>query len=283
MPLLLGCSFKTYFSHARTLEWLRAVAETARQHPAVSDGRVELFALPQFPSIPEALETVAGSAGGGLVAIGAQDLAEHDEGAYTGEVSGAVLAELGCTLVEVGHAERRRLYGETEEVVAAKTTAALRNGLTPVLCVGEEDRMEADRAAEVVAAQIASALAPAREAGLTGQLVVAYEPVWAIGAAEPASAEHVVVVTGALRPRLRADTDLPGRIIYGGSAGPGLLPRIAAGVDGMFLGRFAHDPAAVTAILDEVLDLDPGTGLDGTDADAGRPGDGDAPPARAPR
>ncbi|WP_232821955.1 triose-phosphate isomerase family protein [Desertihabitans aurantiacus] len=283
MPLLLGCSFKTYFSHARTMEWLRAVAETARQHASVRDGRVELFALPQFPSIPEALETVAGSAGGGLVAIGAQDLAEHDEGAYTGEVSGAVLAELGCTLVEVGHAERRRLFGETEEVVAAKTTAALRNGLTPVLCVGEEDRMEADRAAEVVAAQIASALAPAREAGLTGQLVVAYEPVWAIGAAAPASAEHVVAVTGALRPRLRADTDLPGRIIYGGSAGPGLLPRIAAGVDGMFLGRFAHDPAAVTAILDEVLDLDQGTGLDGTDADAGRPGDGEAPPARAPR
>lgn len=250
--MLIGVSFKTWFSHARTLEWLRAVAATARGHAAVASGAVRLFAMPQFPTIPDAV-AIAVPAG---IAVGAQDIAEHDDGPWTGEVTGPVLAEVGATMVEVGHAERRTHFGETDAVVAAKTLAALRNGLTPVLCVGETERAEPQHAADVVRAQVDSALAPARAAGVTGAPVVAYEPVWAIGAPEPAPPRHVREVGSALRAHLADAPDA--RVIYGGGAGPGLLPRIAGGVDGMFLGRFAHDPAALATILDEVLTLDPG-------------------------
>nr|WP_222131970.1 triose-phosphate isomerase family protein [Pseudonocardia sp. C8] len=242
---MIGISFKTWFSHARTLDWLRTVAATAATHEAVTSGLVRLFALPQFPTVPAALE-IAGPAG---IAVGAQDVAVHDEGPWTGEVSGAVLAELGATLAEIGHAERRAHFGETDDVVAAKVLAARRNGLTPVLCVGETEHSA--HAADEVRAQVDRALAPARAAGLDGPLVVAYEPVWAIGAPEPAPVAHVRAVGSALRAHLAGLPDT--RVIYGGSAGPGLLPEIAGAVDGMFLGRFAHDPAAVTAILDEAL------------------------------
>lgn len=245
--MLIGISFKTWFSHARTLGWLRTVAATTRTHDAVTSGRVRLFALPQYPTIPAALE-IAAPAG---IAIGAQDVAVHDDGPWTGEVSGAVLAEVGATLAEVGHAERRAHFGETDAVVAAKTHAALRNRLTPVLCVGETER--SPRAADEVRTQVDRALAPARAAGAGGPLVIAYEPVWAIGAPEPAPAGHVREMGDALRDHL---TGLPdARVLYGGSAGPGLLPRIAGNVDGMFLGRFAHDPATVPAILDEALTI----------------------------
>ncbi|SDD39755.1 triose-phosphate isomerase family protein [Auraticoccus monumenti] len=250
-PVLVGSSLKTYFSHARTRTWVEAVAGTARTHPAITGGLAELFVMPQFPSIPAALELGLPSG----LRVGAQDLGTEDEGAFTGEVSGRVLAELGCTLVEVGHAERRAMFGETEEVVAAKTTAALRNGLTPVLCVGEPQRGRPAEAVAEVLGQIDSALAPAREQGLEGPVVVAYEPVWAIGAPEPAGADHIRSVAAALRRSVAPDPMLPGRVIYGGSAGPGLWPTIADSVDGMFLGRFAHDPAAVARILDEVLDV----------------------------
>lgn len=249
--MLIGISFKTWFSHARTLQWLRASAETARGHDAVASVAVRLFAMPQFPTIPAA----AGIAGPAGIAVGAQDIAEHDEGPWTGEVSGPVLAEVGATMVEVGHAERRAHFGGTETVVAAKTLAALRNGLAPVLCVGETERDTPQRAADVVRAQVDSALTPARAAGIAGPLVAAYEPVWAIGAPEPAPPAHVREVGSALRAHVADAPDA--RVIYGGSAGPGLLPRIAEGVDGMFLGRFAHDPAAVGTILDEVLALGP--------------------------
>ncbi|MEU6701639.1 triose-phosphate isomerase family protein [Pseudonocardia sp. NPDC046786] len=249
--MLIGISFKTWFSHARTLDWLRAVAATARGHDAVVSGALRLFAMPQYPTIPAAVG-IAAPAG---IAIGAQDIAEHDDGPWTGEVTGPVLAEVGATMAEVGHAERRLHFGETGAVVAAKTLAALRNGLTPVLCVGEAGRGSPERAADAVRAQVDDALAPARTAGITGPLVVAYEPAWAIGAPEPAPPAHVRAVGSALREHLAGQPDA--RVIYGGSAGPGLLPQIADGVDGMFLGRFAHDPAAVGTILDEVLALGP--------------------------
>jgi triosephosphate isomerase len=245
--MLIGASLKMYFSHARTVEWATAVSEIVAQHPA--GDRVSAFVIPQYPSIPAcvALE--------GPLAVGAQDLASADEGAFTGEVSGAVLAELGCTLVEVGHAERRRLFGETDEVVAEKVHAALRNGLVPLICVGEGERMPSAEAAAFVLAQIDSALSQATAAGVKGAFVVAYEPLWAIGAPEPAGADYIRGVCQALRAGLAAHDDA--RVIYGGSAGPGLLTTIGDSVDGIFLGRFAHDPEAFRAILDEVEALPP--------------------------
>jgi triosephosphate isomerase len=246
---MIGSSLKMYFGHKRTLEWVRAVADICAEHPATAGGLVQFFVIPTFPSIPGVVE-LARPAG---VAVGAQDLHWEDAGPFTGEVSGAELAELGCSLVEIGHAERRALFGETDEVVALKTLAALRNGLAPMPCVGEPEPGAPTEAAGFCIRQLESALAPARRSSTGGQLVVAYEPIWAIGAPEPAPAAYVTVVCRALRAHLAGDDLFPdAKVIYGGSAGPGLLPRIAADVDGMFLGRFAHDPEAVRRILDEV-------------------------------
>jgi triosephosphate isomerase len=233
--LTIGISLKMYFGRARTAEWCRAVAGIARSHPAVTDGHARLVVLPSDPYLLDAGAVFAGTP----VRIGGQDLFWEDEGAFTGEVSGAQLRELGCDYVEIGHAERRRIFGEDDEVIAAKTAAALRNGLIPILCVGEQRRSTVEAAAAECVAQLHS----------PGPVVVAYEPVWAIGADEPASPGYIAAVCRALR------SHVSGPVIYGGSAKPGLLTQLGDGVDGLFLGRFAHDPSAVAAILDEVVDL----------------------------
>lgn len=255
---VIGVSLKMYFSHARTVQWCRAVARFAREHPAITGGVAELFVVPDYLAIPAALEIF-----GDRVAVGAQDLSTDDGGALTGEVSGATLAELGCTVVEVGHAERRRFFGDTDAVVRAKVAAAFRHGLTPVLCVGEAAPGDpADAAAECIR-QLDDALGGVRIVDGSCRLIVAYEPVWAIGAAAPATAEHIGTVCRALRAHLhtRPGNEQPGStqpaVIYGGSASPGLVTALADRIDGIFLGRFAHDPAALGTILDEVLALTP--------------------------
>ena len=247
--MLIGSSLKMYFTHARTVAWAEEVARIVAAHPAAAAG-VTPFVIPQYPSIPACVQ-IGAPAG---LAVGAQDLATHDAGPYTGEVSGAVLAELGCRFVEVGHAERRRLYGESDDVVAAKVFAAQRNGLVPLVCVGEAERGEPDAAVVECVRQIESALSAARAAGLHGEIVIAYEPLWAIGAPEPAGAPYIDAVCRALRAHLEQAPE-HARLIYGGSAGPGLLTEIADAVDGIFLGRFAHDPRAFGAVLDEAAGI----------------------------
>ncbi|MFD5317949.1 triose-phosphate isomerase family protein [Streptomyces sp. NPDC127098] len=243
----IGISLKMYLGHHQTLNWSRRIAAIAGRHPAVTTGLAELFVLPSFPALVPVASIVAGSG----VRVGAQDLAAEDAGPYTGEVSGAHLKEIGCDYAEVGHAERRRLFGEGDTVVAAKTAAALRNGLTPVLCVGELNRTSQDDAAVRTVAELERLLY-----GLTGPVVVAYEPQWAIGAPRPASTEHIRTVCAALSDWLADRAEFAGgRVIYGGSAGPGLLGDLGTDVGGLFLGRFAHDPAAVESILDEALAL----------------------------
>lgn len=225
--LTIGVSLKMYFGQRQTADWCRAVAGLAERHPAVTQRAVELFVLPAAPMIAPALRIFAGT----LVRVGAQNLHSEDSGAFTGEVSGALLREMGCRYAEINHAERRRLFGEDNQTAAAKVAACWRNGLIPVLCVGE----------------------PAQASEILGHtakpVILAYEPPWAIGQAQPAPVEHIREVTASLRQWLA--TRNKGRVIYGGSAGPGLLTSIGDSVDGLFLGRFAHDPAAVEAILDE--------------------------------
>jgi len=245
--LTIGVSLKMYLGHAETLQWATDVAVALRESEAVRTGRVTFFAAPSFVCI-KGLSTAFLGTGG---EVGAQDLSAADSGAFTGEVSGRELKEVGVTFAEVGHAERRRLFGETDEIVAAKVAAALRNGLTPVLCVGES-WTHRDDATTFCLDQIESALHEAPE----GRLVVAYEPVWAIGKAEPAPADHIRHVCEALKTRFR---NMPGRegshVIYGGSARPGMLRELGGSVDGLFLGRFAHDPNAVRSILQEASSL----------------------------
>ncbi len=240
----IGVSLKMYFGHRQALDWFAAVADIAARHPGVQGGSVEFFVIPGYLQVLPALEAFDGTG----ARIGAQDLAWADDGAFTGEVSGRELAETGVRVVEVGHAERRRLFHETDDVVAAKTAAALRNGLTPVLCLGETTDGSPEAAVTETVRQLRHALAHAQ----AGRVIVAYEPVWAIGAQRPAPAEHIRVVARAVRTALDA---MPERrdsaVIYGGSAGPGLLSELGDAVDGLFLGRFAHDPVQLDRILDE--------------------------------
>ncbi|WP_100443985.1 triose-phosphate isomerase family protein [Glycomyces xiaoerkulensis] len=246
----MGVSLKMYFDHERTVAWAKDVAALAETHPAVRDGHVELVVLPSHTSLPD-LGPIAGGAG---IALGAQDVAEHDSGPYTGEVSAASLSQVGCRYAEVGHAERRARHGEDDAVAGRKAAAAWRHGLVPILCVGEERRVGTDAAVEHCLAQVRAAVAHAG-AEASGELVVAYEPVWAIGSTHAASAERVAVVAGALRELLADHPAVTSaRVIYGGSAGPGVLTELDGAVDGLFLGRFAHDPRTLSSVLDETVE-----------------------------
>jgi L-erythrulose 1-phosphate isomerase len=245
---IIGVSLKMYFGYQRSVDYCRNVATIASAHPAVQSGDIELFVLPTLPVLPEA-SRILGSAG---AATGAQDIFWEDEGAFTGEVGGKTVAELGGRYAEVGHAERRRVFGEDDAVIGLKTAAAYRNGLTPVLCVGELQQGTVKEAVTRCAAEIDAVLNRAQSLAPAGRTIVAYEPQWAIGASEPATPEYISAVITGLDAHLRA---LPGqadsRVIYGGSAGPGLITKLDTAVAGLFLGRFAHDPQALKTILDE--------------------------------
>jgi triosephosphate isomerase len=240
---LIGVSLKMYMGLARTRDWMRALA--AMLPEGLPDGLpddVDLFVIPSFLSLADSASILAGT----RVALGAQDVFWEDSGAYTGEVSAPMLAEAGCRFVEIGHAERRRLFGETDADVARKVQAATRAGLVPLLCVGEETETGIEAAAEACARQVADGTAGTSN---DATLVIAYEPVWAIGAAAPPPPARIIAMAGHLR-RILADRPQT-RLIYGGSAGPGLLTALGDCVDGLFLGRFAHDIEALRRVLRE--------------------------------
>ena len=188
---------------------------------------VECAVCVPFPYLGEVAEQLRGSA----LAWGAQNVSEHARGAYTGEVSAAMLKEFGCRYVIVGHSERRQLFGESDSQVAGKFAAALDAGLTPILCVGEtlEDR-EAGRTEEVVARQLDAVL---KQKSLS-EAVLAYEPVWAIGTGRTATPEQVQAVHAFARRRIFKAT----RILYGGSVKPENAAAIFAmpDVDGGLIG-----------------------------------------------
>ncbi len=182
--------------------------------------------------------------GGSNVAWGAQDVSEHAQGAYTGEVSAAMLNDFGCRYVIVGHSERRSFYGDTDAVVAAKTAAALKAGLTPIVCVGETlAEREADVTAQVVTRQLDAVIAHIGIAALA-QTVVAYEPVWAIGTGKTASSAQAQEVHALLRARVaQADAKVGAglQILYGGSVKAGNAKELFSmpDIDGGLIGGAA--------------------------------------------
>jgi triosephosphate isomerase (TIM) len=173
--------------------------------------------------------------------LGAQNCHSEDEGAYTGEVSGPMLARLDVAYVIVGHSERRALFGETDEVVNAKLAAVRRHDMRPILCVGESaDNRDAGRAEEVVTGQLRASLADFVLADAE-ELVVAYEPVWAIGTGRNATPDDAQVMCATIRRELIAllgDDAAAVRILYGGSVKPGNVRALLAGedVDGVLVG-----------------------------------------------
>jgi triosephosphate isomerase len=246
----IGVSTKMYLGYQASLRWLEQVRDVIEARPSLwAGGPVDVFVIPSFPVLESARRILDGLP----VRLGAQNCSWGD-GPLTGEVSAGMLAEMGVSLVEIGHAERRSLFGEDDTVVARKVTAALAAGLTPLLCVGERTRMAPEEAARVCAEQVAAALfdRDARVRAGAGPLVVAYEPLWSIGAPAPADPAYVNQVVEALRSALPESIAADIAIIYGGAAGPALLDRLPT-VDGLFLGRFAHDPANLGTVIDEAL------------------------------
>lgn len=199
---------------------------------------LEVAVAPPFTSLAAVSDAIRGS----ILTLAAQDLHWEDRGAFTGAISHSMLEALGCVHVLVGHSERRIYFGETDHLVNRKIHAALRGGLQPILCIGEgEDEREAGRHREILVRQIDRGLEEISP-GAAPSLVVAYEPVWAIGTGRAASLEDVAEAHGHIRHQLvRLFGDGPGakvRVLYGGSVTPGNAPGFAShpDVDGVLVG-----------------------------------------------
>ena len=241
LPLMAG-NWKMNLNH---IEAIHLVQKLAFALDDKDFDQVEVAVLPPFTDIRSVQTLVEGDRL--RIAFGAQDLSAHESGAYTGEISGSMLAKLKCTYVAVGHSERRQYHDETDEVVNAKVKAAYANGIRPIVCVGEAlDVRKAGRHVEHTLAQVDGAFAgvPAEQAE---QAVVAYEPVWAIGTGEVATPEDAQEVCGAIRARLAElyDAELADkvRILYGGSVKASNVAGIMAkpDVDGGLVGGASLD------------------------------------------
>ena len=276
---LLLISTKSYFSPSRTLTYLRDLLNPDNGILARNDSFFRSDALlaliPDFLTIHPCAEILnrhcLDSTGPWPISLGAQDCFwESRYGAYTGEIVPPALKELGVSIVEIGHAERRKLLSETNETTAKKAAAVCLCRMIPLVCVGETDpppssdgplSMAVGNAMRQLTPQITSVL----EAVPAGAPVIfAYEPVWAIGAREPAEVDFVGPVVQAIRQVISSFPHRTGetRVVYGGSAGPGLWSGKTNGgnglgqwVDGMFLGRFAHEISGVREVVEEVSDL----------------------------
>ncbi len=212
-PLVAG-NWKMHGSRAGVEALASAVRDGLPAQPAA-----EVLVIPAFVHIPDVARVLDGSA----VLLGAQNVADASEGARTGEVSAGMLREFGCSHALVGHSERRTLYRETDELVAARAQAALDAGLTPVVCLGETlEQRDSGKTAEVVLSQLDAVMNRVGVAGLA-KSVLAYEPVWAIGTGRSASPEQAQEVHALLRGHVRGQHAAVAeelRILYGGSVKP---------------------------------------------------------------
>jgi triosephosphate isomerase len=247
-PLLAG-NWKMHNTH---FEGLTLVQKLAFTLTGADFDAAEVVVLPPFTALRSVQTLVAGDKL--RIGYGAQDLSPHDKGAYTGDVSGPMLAKLGCGYVLAGHSERRQYHGEDDALVNTKVKAALRAGLTPILCVGEH--LDIRRAGEQLSFTLGqldgslAGLSPEQVAGL----VVAYEPVWAIGTGEVASPADAQEVCGAIRGRVSeshgAEAAASVRILYGGSVKSDNIAAIMTqpDIDGALVGGASLDAGEFATI-----------------------------------
>ncbi|NIL85963.1 Triosephosphate isomerase [Rhodococcus fascians] len=235
-PLIAG-NWKMNLNH---LEAISLVQKIAFSLPEKYFDKVDVTVIPPFTDIRSVQTLIEGDKL--LLTYGAQDVSAEDSGAFTGEISGSMLAKLGCTFVVVGHSERRTLHSEDDAVVLAKTKAALKNGLTPIVCIGEG--LNIREAGEHVAynvAQLRGSL-DGLSADDIANVVIAYEPVWAIGTGRVASASDAQEVCGAIREELKelasAEVAAGVRVLYGGSVNAKNVGEIVGqpDVDGALVG-----------------------------------------------
>lgn len=242
--LLVGVNLKMYMDREETLSWLDAAVTGLG---SINNDEVELFLLPSAPLISECIEKTSGSP----LAIGAQNISAHDSGAFTGEISPQLLAQMGCKYALIGHHERRTLFSESNDVISEKIVASSRNNLIPIVCIGELSKEEKSAESEVKT-QIRSAVKDQKN---LKKLVIAYEPTWAIGVEHPASAEHINKMCALICTELVDMNIQDFQILYGGSAGEGLFEMISQTCDGLFLGRRSHNPQTYISIVQECISI----------------------------
>jgi triosephosphate isomerase (TIM) len=242
---ILAANWKMHKTVAEAEEFLNAFLPSL---PA--DGEPEVVICPPYTALARVVELCKG----GPVRVAAQNMHEERSGAYTGEVSAPMLLELGVQGVVLGHSERRKLFGETDEALARKVPAALAAGLEPILCVGEdEDQRDADETAAVLTRQVDADLADVSGEDLE-RVVIAYEPIWAIGTGRTASPQQAQEAAALIRERLAARDPSAAervRILYGGSAKPGNAPELMRqpDVDGGLVGGASLEAQDFAAIV----------------------------------
>lgn len=253
-PLIAG-NWKMNRLPSESVAWLHELQDELTAIPEQA-ARSELLLCAPFTHLPGMAE----AAFGWPVSLGAQDVSQHQEGAYTGEVSAAMLADLGVQYVIVGHSERRQYHGEDDATVAAKAGAALKHGLTPIICIGESrEQRDAGRASEVVLSQLAGSLAGLSPTSADA-IVVAYEPVWAIGTGLTATAEDAQEMCGSIRTALAQhlpDIGSRVRILYGGSMKPDNAAELLSkpDINGGLIGGASLKVADLLAIESATADL----------------------------
>lgn len=243
--LWVGTSWKMN----KTLREARVFAEGLRGAEVDRHDRIQRFVIPPFTAVREVKSLLKGTS----VKVGAQNMHWADEGAWTGEVSPVMLKDCDLDLVELGHSERREHFGETDETVGLKTEAAVRHGLVPLICIGEtlEDR-ESGRASDVLAKQVRGALGRLTGSQREAEILLAYEPVWAIGergipaTADYANARHAEIAGFA---RQILGRRIP--CLYGGSVNPSNCEELITcpDIDGLFIGRSAWEVEGYLDIL----------------------------------
>ncbi len=248
MKKLIAGNWKLNGSLAANEALLTELAQGLQASPAACDVVVCTPApyLAQVHALKSAQSALA------VLEVGGQDVSTQASGAYTGEISAAMLKELGCRYVIVGHSERRQYHGETDALVADKAKAALAAGITPIVCVGETlAEREAGRTEEVVKRQLAAVIHA--NGHCISEIVVAYEPVWAIGTGKTASPEEAQAVHAVLRAQLKAATDQSARIklLYGGSMNAANAASLLAqsDIDGGLIGGAALKAADFLKII----------------------------------
>jgi len=248
-PLMAG-NWKMNLNHFEAVSLMQNLAWSIKEADL---DRVDVAVLPPFTDIRSVQTTI--EMDNVRIAFGGQDLSAFDAGAYTGEISGAMLAKLGATFVVVGHSERRQYHGEDDATVNAKVRAAIRHGLIPILCVGEglEVRRSGNHVAHTLVQLTGALLDVPATAART--MVIAYEPVWAIGTGEVATPADAQEVCAAIRDRVQelysAEVSDAVRILYGGSVKGDNVAGIMAqtDVDGALVGGASLDAAEFTRIV----------------------------------
>lgn len=237
----IGTSWKMNKTLAEALDFAAGLAGAA------PDPRIRRFVIPPFTAARQVKARLAGTD----VAVGAQNMHWEEAGAWTGEISAPMLVDCGLDLVELGHSERRAHFGETDERVGRKVETALRHGLTPLICIGEtEEDKQSGRADARLAREVEAALAGA--CGSEAEILLAYEPVWAIGeTGTPASPDYAEARHARIGEVAERALGRPVPCLYGGSVNSGNCAELVSRphIDGLFIGRSAWDVAGYLDIL----------------------------------